>query len=69
MFSWTELKLFDYDYQETTDGRYDRRPYGNYALFKRFVVCCQSTSLWRQTPRAAVPLVALVAMAMHRRQT
>jgi len=59
----TEVKLFDYDYQETTDGRYDKRPYGKYVPTKRFV-SGQSTSLLRH-PAMAVLLAFPALFYIH----
>jgi len=35
---FTELMQYDFDYDQTTDGRYDRRPYGNYLPRKQYRV-------------------------------
>jgi len=39
-----EMTQYDFDYQETTDGRYERRPYGQY-LPKRVSSASSSLSL------------------------
>jgi len=35
MFRGAEIAQFDYDYEQTTDGRYDLRPYGPYLPSRR----------------------------------
>ena len=56
----SDLVQYDYDYAETTDGRYDRRPYGQY-LPTQFALPISSTATLVGSTVAVAVATALAA--------